>query len=228
MMYRCIAIDDEPLALNVLADYIRQTTGLQLVDVTTQPAEGLARVQAGEADLVFLDIQMPGLTGIQFMKLAGNNCRFILTTAFAAFALEGYEYNVVDYLLKPFSYERFSKAIQKLPVVPEQTVPAKPDYLFIKSEYKLLRVDFSSMLFLESLRDYVAIHTADGKRILTLQPLSYFETELPAQQFARIHKSYIIALNKISYIEKNRVIINTFHLPVGDTYKPDFLKKIHS
>lgn len=225
-MYRCLVIDDEPLALNVLADYIRQTDGLQLTDVTTSPLEGLQRVQAGETDLVFLDIQMPELTGIQFMKLAGNASKIILTTAYPEFALDGYEYNVTDYLLKPISFERFTKAIQKLPLLNNRPL-VSPDYLFVKSEYKLRRVDFNNILFLESLRDYVAIHLVNGYKILTLQSLSSFENELPGHLFARIHKSYIVALNKINFIEKNKVIINEHYLSVGDTYRSAFQKKIN-
>jgi two-component system, LytTR family, response regulator len=226
-MYRCLVIDDEPLALNVLADYIRQTTGLQLVDVSTNPVQGLRRVQEGEADLVFLDIQMPGLTGIEFMQLAGNSCKIILTTAYPEFAMEGYEYNVVDYLLKPFSLERFSRAVQKLPPLQPSKPDAIPDYMFVKSEYKLLRIDFSNILYLEAMRDYVAIHLNSGNKILTLQSLASFDNELPAALFARIHKSYIVALSKINSIEKNRVIINQVYLPVGETYRNGFLKKIN-
>lgn len=111
-MYRCIAIDDEPLALNIMADYIRKTDTLHLVDISTSPQQALQRVQNGEADLIFLDIEMPGLNGIEFMQLAGPRCRFILTTAYPEYALKGYEYNVVDYLLKPIAYERFLKAVQ--------------------------------------------------------------------------------------------------------------------
>jgi two-component system, LytTR family, response regulator len=226
-MYRCLVIDDEPLALNVLAGYIRKTDGLQLVDITTSPLQGLQRVQTGEADLVFLDIQMPEITGIEFMKQVNTSCKIIVTTAFPQFALEGYEYSILDYLLKPIAFERFTKAIKKLPALTSEKSIIPPDYLFVKSEYKLLRIDYSSILYLESLRDYVAIHTTDGSKILTLQSLSSFVLELPGHLFARIHKSYIVALNKINFIEKNKVVINKIHLPVGDTYKSTFNKKIN-
>ncbi|HMU10543.1 MAG TPA: LytTR family DNA-binding domain-containing protein [Ferruginibacter sp.] len=228
-MYRCIVIDDEPLALNVLADYIRQTDGLQLVDITTSPIKGLQRIQNNEANLVFLDIQMPELTGIQVMKIIDQRCKVILTTAYPEFALEGYEYNVTDYLLKPVSFERFTKAIQKLPaaVAAETTKAPQQEYFFVKSEYKLLRLDFSQVLFLEALRDYVAIHTADGNKVLTLQSMASFEKELPSRLFARIHKSYIVSISKISFIEKNRVVIGDKFLPVGETYKTAFLQKIN-
>ena len=225
-MYRCIVIDDEPLALNVLAGFIRRTDELLLVDVTTNPVNGLQRVQAGEADLVFLDIQMPKLSGIQFMQLAANQCKIILTTAYPEFAIDGYEYNALDYLLKPISFERFLKAIQKLPALSDK-LPEQPDYIFVKSEYKLLRLEINEMLYLESLRDYVAIYTVDGNKILTLQSLASFEKELPAHLFCRIHKSYIIAFNKINFIEKSKVVINNQYLPVGEFYKTDFWKRIN-
>ena len=225
-MYRCIVIDDEPLALNVLAGFIQRTGELLLVDVTTNPVNGLLSVQAGEADLVFLDIQMPELSGIQFMQLAANQCKVILTTAYPEFAIDGYEYNALDYLLKPISFERFLKAIQKLPALSGK-MPEQPDYIFVKSEYKLLRLEINEILYMESLRDYVAIYTIDGNKILTLQSLASFEKELPAHLFCRIHKSYIIALNKISFIEKSKVVINNQYLPVGEFYKTDFWKRIN-
>jgi two-component system LytT family response regulator len=225
-MYRCIVIDDEPLALNVLAGFIRRTSELLLVDVTTNPVNGLQRVQAGEADLVFLDIQMPELSGIQFMQLAANQCKIILTTAYPEFAIDGYEYNALDYLLKPISFERFLKAVQKLPALPGK-LPEQSDYIFVKSEYKLMRLEINEILYLESLRDYVAIYTIDGNKILTLQSLTSFEKELPAHLFCRIHRSYIIALNKISFIEKSKVVIKNHYLAVGELYKTDFWKRIN-
>ncbi len=225
-MYRCIVIDDEPLALNVLAGFIRSTDGLLLTDVTTDPVSGLQRVQAGEADLVFLDIQMPQMSGIEFMQLSANKCKVILTTAYREFAIDGYEYNALDYLLKPISYERFLKAIDKLPVLQHKLI-GQPGYIFVKCEYKLLRIEINDILYLESLRDYVAIYTTDGNKTLTLQNLVSFEKELPAHLFCRIHKSYIIALNKISFIEKSKVVINNQYLPVGEFYKTDFWKRIN-
>ena len=158
-MYRCIAIDDEPLALNILADYIRKTDSLHLVDICTNPQLALQRVLNNEADLIFLDIEMPGLNGIEFMQQAGSMHRFILTTAYPDYALKGYEYNVTDYLLKPIAYDRFLKAVQKLPVTTSQPELKQVSFFFVKSEYKLLRVDYYDVLYFESLRDYLAIHT---------------------------------------------------------------------
>lgn len=225
-MYRCIAIDDEPLALNILADYIRKTESLHLVDISTSPQQALQRVLNNEADLIFLDVEMPGLNGIEFMQLAGPQQRFILTTAYPDYALKGYEYNVVDYLLKPIAYDRFLKAVQKLPPL-ENREPKQPYFFFVKSEYKLVRIDYDEVLYLESLRDYVAIHTINGQKIMTLQSLSSFEKELPSRFFIRIHKSYIVAVNKLDQIAKNRVQIGKQEIPVGDTYRANLTKLTH-
>ena len=218
-MYRCIAIDDEPLALNIMANYIRKTDSLHLVDISTSPQQALQRVLNNEADLIFLDIEMPGLNGIEFMQLAGPQRRFILTTAYPDYALTGYEYNVVDYLLKPISYDRFLKAVHKLPLSTNLPELKRVSFFFVKSEYKLLRIEYDDVRYFESLRDYVAIHTVTGQKILTLQSLSSFEKELPATQFIRIHKSYIVAVNKLELIAKNRVKIGIEELPIGDTYR---------
>ncbi|HEV7782249.1 MAG TPA: LytTR family DNA-binding domain-containing protein [Chitinophagaceae bacterium] len=225
MNLRCSIIDDEPLALNVLADFVRQTEGLQLTDASTNPLQGIERVMAGETDLVFLDIQMPELDGIEFMKQAGDRCRIILTTAYPDYALDGYEYNVVDYLLKPISYERFLKAVQKVPPpVPDSNNNIRPDHFFVKSEYKLVRIAHADVLYLEALRDYVAIHLISGQKILTLQSMASFEKELPLHLFTRIHKSYMIAVSRIDRIEQNKVFIQTLSLPIGETYRNNLMR----
>lgn len=226
-MLRCIVIDDEPLALNILADYINRTDNLLLVDITTQPLQGLHRIQNNEVDVVFLDINMPGINGLQAMDIIGRQCRIVLTTAYPEFAVQGFDREVVDYLLKPISYERFSKAIKKLLLQTTGiTTTTEKNYFFVKSEYKQIRIDYTDVLYLESLRDYVAIHLVNNSKILTLQSLSSFERELPEQQFIRIHKSYMIALHKIKQIEKNSVLINGKQLPVGITYKTRFEKGV--
>lgn len=217
MSIRCLIIDDEPLALNVLAGYIQQTPELQLVDLTTRPRHGLTRVLNREADLVFLDIEMKELHGMEFLKQAAGHAHFILTTAYPDYALQGYEFDVKDYLLKPFSYERFLKAVQKIPA--PVTAPVSPGYFFVKSEYKLIRVDHADIIYLEALRDYVAIHTSNGQKLLTLQSLSSFEKELPPSLFARVHKSYIVALSRVTIVEKNRLSLREIVIPVGETYR---------
>lgn len=248
---RCLIVDDEPLAHAVLSDYIRKVPFLELVGATTSPIDALTQVQRGEVDLVFLDIQMPELTGMQFLKLieravTNHTCRVILTTAYSSYALEGYEHNVVDYLLKPVSFERFYKAVQKLfppvqPVVsmgssaieteqPTPTEAALKDFIFVKTEYRLQRVSLSDILYCEGLKDYVSIYTAT-ERILALQTMKSLEEKLPSHQFARVHKSYIVALNRIESIERNRIYIHhPGHtqpiVPIGETYRDAFYRLI--
>ncbi|MVM40796.1 response regulator [Spirosoma sp. HMF3257] len=248
---RCLIVDDEPLAHAILSDYIRKVPFLELIGATTSPIDALTRVQRGEVDLVFLDIQMPELTGMQFLKLVeraviDNQCRVILTTAYSTYALEGYEHNVVDYLLKPVSFERFYKAVQKLfppiqsiapiskPIIDtELSSPAEAppkDFIFVKTEYRLQRVGLNDILYCEGLKDYVSIYTTT-ERILTLQTMKSLEEKLPANQFARVHKSYIVALNRIESIERNRIYMNQpghSHaiIPIGETYRDAFYRLI--
>ncbi|MBN8856489.1 MAG: DNA-binding response regulator [Sphingobacteriales bacterium 50-39] len=226
---RCIIVDDEPLAVALLADYVQKTPGLEVILRTTHVLDALQAVQEDRADLLFLDIQMPELTGIQFMKIIRRHCAVILTTAYTQYALEGYEYDVVDYLLKPITLDRFmiavEKAKQRLRRVPEKLseaspvhVPDHPDHLFVRTEYRIQRVDLASIYYIEALRDYVAIHTGTGK-ILSLESMKHMEELLPEDQFIRIHKSYIIHRNKIDFLERGRVVIGKEYLPIGDTYK---------
>ena len=231
MPIRTAIIDDEPLAVELLADYVNKTAGLQLIEASTDVYKILQLVQQKQVDLVLLDIQMPELTGIQFMKIAGNDCKVILTTAYTEYALEGYEFNVVDYLLKPISYDRFLKAIDKVQVpgipLPEPTPASKTDHIFIKSEYKLVRVNLADILYIESLRDYIAIYTTGKQKIMSLESLRNMETILPADEFMRVHKSYIVSLKKISFLEKNRIVINDEYIPIGESYQEKFFSSIN-
>ncbi len=233
---RCVIVDDEPLAVALLADYVSKTQGLQVVLRTTHVLEALQAVQADEADLLFLDIQMPELTGIQLMKIIKDKCKVILITAYAQYALEGYEHDVVDYLLKPVTLDRFMIAVAKAKsrliegtirvAESERPGPMKVvDHLFIKTEYRIQRVDLVSIDYIEALRDYVAIHTNAGK-ILTLESMRQMEASLPEEQFIRIHKSYIINRNRIDFIERGRIVIGTAYLPIGDTYKEKVREKL--
>ena len=255
-MLRTLLVDDEPLALTILADYVSKVPFLTLVGTLTSPIAALQRVQAGEVDVVFLDIQMPELTGLQFLKIArhggtGSRCRVILTTAYSEYALDGYEHDVVDYLLNPVSFERFYRAAQKLlpqtasdaipatPTVPlagtplaGQPVVSVPDFIFVKTEYRLQRIDLDDILYAEGLKDYVSIYTppATGKteptRLLTLQTMKSLEEKLPVSRFVRVHKSYIVALNRIESIERNRIYIGKAVIPVGDTYRDEFFRRV--
>lgn len=227
-LIRCVIVDDEPLAVGLLVQYVEKTPGLTVVFKTTHVLEALQVIEGGEADLLFLDIHMPELSGMQFMKIIGNRCKVILTTAYAAYALEGYEHDVVDYLLKPFSFERYMMAVTKAKDRLEQrTVAAAevPDHIFIRAEYRIQKIDFDSILYIEALRDYVAFHTPAGK-VLSLESMKKLETILPTGIFIRIHKSYIINRNKIEFLDRGKVIIQGQYLPVGETYREKFMAQI--
>jgi two-component system LytT family response regulator len=239
-MIRCIIVDDEPLALHVLEDYISKIPFLHLVKSTTNPIEALTLVQDKEADLVFLDVQMPELTGIQFLRIANGKAKVILTTAYPQYALEGYELDVIDYLLKPIAFDRFFKSVQKAqgilqpaaakPVAAEAS-PQKPqqeflsDFIFVKTEHKIQKVYLNDILFIEGLKDYISIFTP-AERIITLQNMKKMEDALPPKYFIRVHKSYIVSINKIDSIERSRIFIGDKIIPVGDTYRDEFFKII--
>lgn len=226
---RCVIVDDEPLAVGLLVQYVERTPGLTVVFKTTHVLEALQVIEQGEADLLFLDIHMPELSGMQFMKIIGNRCKVILTTAYPAYALEGYEHGVVDYLLKPFSFERYMMAVTKARerLEPKTAGPAadQPDHIFIRAEYRIQKINFDTIFYIEALRDYVAFHTPTGK-VLSLESMKKMETVLPATTFIRIHKSYIINRNKIEFLDRGKVIINGQYLPVGETYREKFMAQI--
>ncbi|OCX52422.1 DNA-binding response regulator [Mucilaginibacter sp. PPCGB 2223] len=240
-MIKCLVVDDEPLALHILEDYISKIPFLQLVKATTNPIEALQLVQDGSADLVFLDVQMPELTGIQFLKIANGKVKVILTTAYSQYALEGYELDVVDYLLKPIAFDRFYKSVQKAqqiiqpsaspaPVIKEEAAPQQDllsDFIFVKTEHKIQKVYLNDILFIEGLKDYISIFTT-AERIITLQIMKKMEEALPERHFIRVHKSYIVAINKIDSIERSRIWIKDKIIPVGDTYREEFFKIIEA
>ncbi len=227
---RCIVVDDEPLSVKLIADYVDKTPGLELALKTTHVFEALQKVQEGKADLIFLDIQMPELTGIQFIKIIRNACKVILTTAYSEYAVESYEHDVVDYLLKPVTFARFTDAVQKARkrMLEKETaaVPQKAmDHIFVKTEYRIIKLNLANILFIEAMRDYIAFHTQEGK-ILSLDSMRNMEELLPANQFIRIHKSYIINKNNIDFIERGKVVIRNQYLPVGETYKENLAAQI--
>ncbi len=221
---RCVVVDDEPLAVKLLGDYVAKTEGLKLVLKTTHALEALYAVQEGKADLLFLDVQMPELTGMQFIKIIRNACGVILTTAYNEYAVQSYEHDVIDYLLKPVTFERFTAAVQKAQkrlqqanlAAPPATEPA--DHIFVKTEYRIQRLDFDNILFIEAMRDYIAFHSPVGK-VLSLDSMKRMEDLLPLSQFIRIHKSYIINKSKLDFIERGKLVIAGHYLPVGDTYR---------
>jgi two-component system LytT family response regulator len=234
-MIRCIVVDDKPLAIDVLADYISKIPDLELVFSDTNPLEALEYIMKNEVDLVFLDIQMPQLSGVQFMKIVQGKCKVILTTAYTDYALDGFENDAIDYLLKPIAFERFYKAVQKAQhyfnakAMPPgiQVTQADPavDYIFVKTEYKLVKIDTDDILYIEGMQNYVAIYTKTEK-IISLQNIKKMEEQLSKKKFARVHKSYVVAINKINSVERSRIYIADAVIPLGDVYKEGFYQLI--
>jgi len=223
---KCIVVDDEPLAISLLESYVQKVPFLELVFSTENPIEALDYIQKNESDLVFLDIQMPELTGINFMKILGDKQKYILTTAYSEYALEGYDHNIVDYLLKPISFERFYKSALKAQerfVVNETKEDA---HFFVKSSGQQHRVNFEEILYIESIKDYVNIKTSEQEYIV-LDTLKSMEQQLPESSFARIHKSFIINLNQIKNVSTKKVtLVSEQEIPIGESYRMNLLTKI--
>jgi DNA-binding LytR/AlgR family response regulator len=222
---KCIVVDDEPLAVSLLGSYVEKMPFLELVFSTENPIEALEYIQKNEADLIFLDIQMPELTGINFMKIVGDKLKYILTTAYAEYALEGYEHNVIDYLLKPISFGRFEKSALKAQERFSVNQDSQNSYFFIKSSGQQHRVNFDDILYIESIKDYVNIKT-ENQEYIVLDTLKSLENQLP-ENFARVHKSFILNLEKIEKIDiKNVFLSSGKEIPIGETYKSEFFLKI--
>lgn len=236
-MIKCLIIDDEPLAGQLLEVYTQRSPDLEHLATFSDPIEALHFLNEHKVDLLFLDIQMPELTGIQLMKITKGQYDIILTTAYKEYALEGYEFDVVDYLLKPISLDRFFLAVEKVkkrrstPLAPsheprDKNAPVNsPDYLFIKSGHKTVRIDLADVYRLESLDNYVAIYTQEEK-ILTLENMSHFAEHLPAGNFIRVHRSHIVALDKIDFIERNRIVIQGNYIPISNSYRDAFWERV--
>jgi two-component system, LytTR family, response regulator len=227
----CVIIEDEPLARNLMVEYVKKVPSLNLIEAFSNPLAAMETLRSASIDILFLDVQMPEITGISLLKILKKRPIVVLTTAYSQYALEGYELDVADYLLKPITFERFLKSVDKItqrlesaPAVQqtpvESTTLASP-FIFVKDGTKLVKVKLDEVLFIEGLKDYVTIHTVNQK-IVTLQRLKALEEQLPATQFIRIHNSYIVSLGAIDVIQKNEVQIKGVTLPVGDTYRKSF------
>ncbi len=237
MNIRCLVVDDEPLAHRVIERYAENISYLQIIRKCNSALEAIEVLHNQAIDLIFLDINMPRLTGIEFLKTLKNPPLVIITTAYSEYAIQGYELDVVDYLMKPFAFERFYKAVQKAEdmlrardqVKHEVKEPEKidDDFIFIKSSKKTFKVNLHDILYIEALGDYVKIFTVD-KMIVSYQSLKNIESLLPPRQFPRIHKSYIIAMSRIDLIEGNHVKIRDRMIPVGTNFKNEFEKLIKS
>ena len=229
-MINCIIVDDEQHAIEILEHYARQTPQVNLLGSFTNPVEALHFIENNRVDLAFLDIQMPGLTGIEMIKAIRGKCRVVLTTAYSEFALEGYELYVVDYLLKPIRLPRFLAAVQKageqLQVSPRQENEPEPGYIFVKTESKgkLIKINLADIDYIESLKDYVAVHRG-AEKILVLITMKKLEESLPKKDFVRVHKSFIVPIAKITGIEGNLIRLKNVKAEVliGDSYKPDLM-----
>lgn len=224
MKINCIVIDDELPAIKQLELYIERIPFLNLIGSFDNAIEPLSFIKENQVDLIFLDIEMEGFNGLQMVKTLKFRPKIILTTAYDQYAIEAFDMNVTDYLLKPISFERFIKSVDRIfdetnHLYQQQKEPQyKRDFFFVKTEYKMQRVDFDQILYVEGMREYLKIHT-QSERILVLQSFKELEESLPSDRFIRIHKSYLVAINKIEYLEKNRVKILDQLIPVSDTYK---------
>lgn len=230
-MMRCIAVDDEKHVLDLLVDNIKQVPYLQLVKACKSAFEVMAILQKEKIDLIFLDIQMPRLSGLQFIQTLQQPPMIILVTAYEHYALEGYNLNVVDYLLKPVSFERFLRACNRakelFDLKNDRTTTQKEeaDHLFVNVEYKLVKIQFSEILFIEALKDYIKIHLEPpAKPVLTKMSLKTMEEKLPVNKFARIHKSYIVSADKITVIKRDLINVGDLELPVSDFYKENLMR----
>ncbi|MBO9151038.1 LytR/AlgR family response regulator transcription factor [Chitinophaga sp. GCM10012297] len=222
-MMKCLALDDEPLALEIIADFAAKAPVPMQLKTFENAALALRYLQEEPVDLIFLDIKMPDITGIQFLKSLKQPPMVIFTTAYEEYALDGFELNVVDYLLKPIPFERFMKAViraqEHLSVTQPRT--AETDYIFVKTEYKIIKINIEDILYIEALKDYIKIYTAH-QPVLTLKSLKSFESRLPKDKFMRVHRSYLVAMNKINSVERNTVMIANQSIPISEGYRDRF------
>lgn len=230
-MIKVVAIDDEPLALQLVKGYVEKTPFLELAGTFENPVDAVDFIGTSDVDLVLLDIQMPDLTGTELARVISGGPKVIFTTAYEKYALEGFRLDAVDYLLKPFSYAEFLKAAQKAErlidlerrELPELEV--KNEFLFIKTDYKIRRINFSEIHYIEGLKDYVKIFLIGEKKpVLSLSTMKALEARLPGDRFMRVHRSYIVSLDTVKVIERNRIVYGDVRIPVTDQYKDSFQK----
>ena len=221
MIINCIVIEDEPLAMERIEEYIGKVSYLKLLESFDNSLEALGYLKEKKVDLIYLDIKMDELTGIQLLESLAQKPEVIITTAFHKYAVKGFELSVVDYLLKPFTFERFLQATDKVYQKLFSTQKSEKNYLFVKTEYRMEKVFYNDILYIEGMRDYRSIQKGNSK-ILTLQTFTELEKELPENAFCRVHKSFIVAISKIESIERSRIRIHNRLIPVSETYKQHF------
>lgn len=232
----CIAIDDEPLALDIISEFCSKISYLNLIGTFINPMDAVELLNSNKIDLIFLDIHMPHINGLEFLKLLYNPPLVIYATAYKEHAFQGFEYDAVDYLIKPFSFDRFTKSINKayqllkLKNLGESTYEDKLGiswgFIMVKVEYSTIRVNLDDILYIEGLKDYVKIYSG-GKPILTKTTMKNIVEKLPPDRFLRVHKSYIVSVDKIDMIENNRIVIGKERIPVGESFRMPFLKMIN-
>ena len=231
MQIRCIAIDDEPLAITKLEGFIARIPELILMKSFDNALEAMVWMKENPADLIFLDIQMEQLTGIQFLEATGTKAKIIVTSAYDRYAIKGFDLNVTDYILKPYSFERFVKSVNKAmeqlsgSINPKSGPEEHDRFIFVRTEYRLERIDLDQILYVEGMKDYLRI-ICINKKIMTLQSFSKLEESLPSKNFCRVHKSYIVAIDKIKSIERNVIVIADQRIPVSNTYRESFFSRI--
>ncbi len=228
-MITVIAIDDEPLALQLIADYIQMTPDLMLAGQFENPLEAAQYISKNHIDIVFTDIQMPGLNGVEFTRSMVNGPVVIFTTAFAKYAIEGFKLDIADYLLKPFTYEEFLTSVHKAERMirsitkPADDVSSNNEFLFLKSDYKIKRINFQNILYIEGLKEYVKVYTIHSdKPVLSLSSLKILEIKLPCEKFMRVHRSFIVNLEKVETIDRSRIVFGKKYIPIGERYKNKF------
>ncbi len=225
MTIKCAIIDDEPLAAGLLESYAKKTPFLHLIGTYGSAIEAMKELRDHPAQLLFLDIQMPELSGIEFAKILPPETKIIFTTAFQQYAIEGYKVSALDYLMKPVSYEDFLKAANKalewFTVSQKQQLYAKDRFMFVKSDYKLVRVNLDDILYIEGLKDYVRIYMEDGQKIMSLMNMKKLEDYLPRPEFLRTHRSFIVHMTKTQSVDRFRLVFGSEYIPISETYKDD-------
>lgn len=219
---KCVVVDDEPMAREILSSYIEKTPNLQLVKSCKDASEALMFMQENSVDVFFLDINMPEITGVSLAKIIKNKAKIIFTTAYRDYAIEGFNLNVIDYLLKPFSFERFMEAVAKVSI---KEITSSKDFIFVRADRKMIKVNFSSILYIESLSDYVKIYTKE-QTIVTRENISTLSTTLPKNLFLRIHRSFIISIQQITSYTNEFIELNDKALPISRSYKESVLQKL--
>lgn len=228
MKHNCIIIEDEPLALERTKNFVEKIPFLHLSATFDNALTGLAYLKANKVDILFLDINMDELTGVELLESSKIESQVIITTAYQEYALKGYELNVTDYLLKPFTFHRFLQAVNKAQTnLDKQDISTPAEFIFVKTENRLEKILFSEVLYIEGMRDYRRIHTTT-KRIMTLQNFKELEQIIPASIICRVHKSYMVALSKIEAIERNRIKLGNQLIPISETYKNLFYQQINN